>query len=69
MQPFAPQSIFRHCLSRGNGPLKSTRFYYPAKIFELLSTIAMNMIRNPAFHPARHAGRVARPVGMQAKKK
>jgi hypothetical protein len=68
MQRFARPSIFRHRLSRGNRRLKSTKFYYPAKIFELISTNAMIMIRNPAFHPARHAKQGARPVRMQAAK-
>jgi len=35
MQPFAHPSISRHGLSPCGGPLKSTRFYYPAKIFRL----------------------------------
>jgi len=68
MQPFAHPSIFRHRLSRGNGPLKSTRFYYPAKVFELLSTAVMIMIRIPAFPPACRAVRVASPVRVQAAK-
>ncbi|MFC3324756.1 hypothetical protein [Mesorhizobium cantuariense] len=68
MQPFARPSIFRHGLSRCNGPLKSTRFYYPAKIFELLSDTAMSMIRIFVFLSDRHAGRVAHPVRMQAAK-
>jgi hypothetical protein len=66
MQPFARPSIFRHRLSRCNGPFKSTKFYYPAKIFQLISTNAMIMIRNPAFHPAHHAKQGACPVCMQA---
>jgi hypothetical protein len=66
MQPFARPSIFRHGLSRRNGPLKSTTFYYPAKIFELLSTTAMVMIRNPVFHLARRAARVAPPACVRA---
>ncbi|WP_136617987.1 MULTISPECIES: hypothetical protein [Mesorhizobium] len=63
---FALPSIFRHRLSRGNGPLKSTKFYYPAKIFELVLTNAMIVIRNPASHLARPAKQGARPVRMQA---
>jgi hypothetical protein len=64
--PFPRPSIFRHGLSRRNDPFKSTRFYYPAKILELLSTTAMIMIRNLDFHLARHAARVATPVRIQA---
>ncbi|WP_156398680.1 hypothetical protein [Mesorhizobium sp. Root102] len=63
---FARPSIFRHRLSRGNGPSKSTKFYYPAKIFKLISTNTMIMIRNPASHPARPAKQGARPVFVQA---
>jgi hypothetical protein len=46
--------------------LKSTKFYYPAKIFELLSIAAMTTIRISAFHPARHAARVAAAVRVRA---
>jgi hypothetical protein len=66
MQPSARPSIFRHGLSRRNGPLKSTRFYYPAKILELLSTTAMIMIRTPVFHLVRHAARAASPARVRA---
>jgi hypothetical protein len=39
--------------------LKSTNFYYPAKIFELLSANAMIMIRTPRLSPDRRAARGA----------
>jgi hypothetical protein len=68
MQRFARPSIFRHRLSRREGPLKSTKFYYPAKVFQSLSVTAMNMIRTLVFPPDRRAVRIARPVHMQAAK-
>lgn len=68
MQSFVHPSIFRHGLSRCGGPLKSTRFYYPAKIFQLLFKTVMTMIRALLFYPARHAFRIAVPGRMQVSK-
>ena len=68
MQPFAHPSIFRHGLSRCDGLLKSTRFYYPAKIFRLLFKTVMTMIRSPVFLSALRALRIAVPARMQAPK-
>jgi hypothetical protein len=53
---------FRHPLSCADAPLKSTIFYYPAKLIELLSTAAMIMIRTSTFT----AVRVAAALRMQA---
>jgi len=53
---------FRHPLSCADAPLKSTSFYYPAKLIELLSTAAMIMIRTSTFT----AVRVADALRMQA---
>jgi len=66
VQPFAHPSISRHGLSRRDRPLKSTRFYYPAKIFRLLSTTVMTMIRNLALSPDRRDVRIVRALLMQA---
>ncbi|WP_143748348.1 hypothetical protein [Mesorhizobium carmichaelinearum] len=66
MQRFAHPSISRHGLSRRDDPLKSTKFYYPAKIFRLLSTAAMTMIRTLAFSPDRRDVRIVRAIRMQA---
>ncbi|MBZ9958778.1 hypothetical protein [Mesorhizobium sp. BR1-1-14] len=46
--------------------MKSTNFYYPAKIFELLSANVMIMIRTPPLSPDRRAARVAGLVRMGA---
>jgi hypothetical protein len=66
MQPFAHPSISRHGLSPCGGPFKSTRFYYPAKIFRLYMTTAMTMIRTLSSLPDRRAVRTARTARMQA---
>jgi hypothetical protein len=66
MQRFARPSIFRHRLSRREGPLKSTKFYYPAKIFRLLSNTAMTMIRILVLSPDRRDVRIVRALRMQA---
>ena len=66
VQSSAHPSIFRHDLSRCGGPLKSTRFYYPAKIFRLLFKTVMTMIRALISYPDRHAFLVAVPARMQA---
>ena len=68
MQPFAHPSIFRHVLSRRDGPLKSTKFYYSAKLFCSSLVTAMNMIRTFAFPYDRRAVGTARPDRMQAPK-
>ncbi|MEP6563658.1 MAG: hypothetical protein ABJB10_00880, partial [Mesorhizobium sp.] len=68
MQPFARPSIFRHALSRRDGPLKSTKFYYSAKVFWSLSVAAMNMIRTFAFPHDRRPVGIACRGRMQAQK-
>jgi hypothetical protein len=68
MQPFAHPSIFRHALSRRDGPLKSTKFYYSAKLFQSLSVTAMNMIRIRFFALDRCAVRTALALCLQAAK-
>jgi hypothetical protein len=47
-------------------PLKSTNFYYPAKIFRLLSTIAMTMIRTLALSADCRAVRIGACARTQA---
>jgi hypothetical protein len=62
----AHPSISRHGLSRCDDLLKSTKLYYPAKIFRLLSTAAMTMIRTLVFSPDRRDVRIARAIRMKA---
>ncbi|MER9332021.1 hypothetical protein [Mesorhizobium sp. M0488] len=67
MQPFAHSSIFRHGLSRCGGPSKSTKFYYSAKVFQLLSTTVMTLIRTLVSPADRRAAEIARGVLTQAR--
>jgi hypothetical protein len=60
MQAIAHPSLSRHGLSHRDGPMKSTKFYYPAKIFRLLSTTVMTMIRILVLSPDRRDVRIAR---------
>jgi hypothetical protein len=46
--------------------MKSTSFYYPAKVFRLFSTIVPNMIRTPSFPADRRVVRAAAALRMQA---